>query len=112
MGAVATGHAKPSNAEHTSSAEEVKFGLHLRPSWHAKVGAFVEYKIHEAFGLQAGLLYFGDAYLMKALEGTADSCAGVLPRYVAMPLILRIYPGEDRQFCIFTGWQLNYLVGG
>jgi superoxide dismutase len=35
-----------------------------------------------------------------------------MPKYVAVPLLLRLYPGKKRQFCMYTGLQLNRIIGG
>ena len=96
-----------------SNLEKIKFGVHLHSiiSGH-KLGAFAEYKIHEAFGLQTGLLIFGDFFHMIGLEGKSDNKAFVRIRHVSCPLIARFYPGEGRQFCMFAGLQVNYLWGG
>lgn len=96
-----------------SNLEKIKFGVHLHSiiSGH-KLGAFAEYKIHEAFGLQTGLLIFGDFFHMIGLEGKSDNKAFVRIRHVSCPLIARFYPGEGRQFCMFAGLQVNYLWKG
>jgi Outer membrane protein beta-barrel domain len=96
----------------TSNLEKVKFGSHVHAGILGnKVGAFVEYEIHEAVGLQTGLLYFSDNYYMQGLE-KKDKNAFVDLNYLSVPLIARFYPGEERQFCVFAGLQINYLRGG
>jgi Outer membrane protein beta-barrel domain len=96
-----------------SNLEKIKFGVHLHSitSGH-KVGVFAEYEIHEAFGLQTGLLWFNDVYIMLGLEGNSDKHALVAPKHLSVPLIARFYPGEGRQFCMFAGLQVNYLMRG
>ncbi len=96
----------------TSNLEKVKFGSHFRSMFlGCKGGVFVEYEIHEAVGLQTGLLYFSDKYYMKFLEKRYRN-AFVDLNYLSVPLIARFYPGEERQFCVFAGLQINYLRGG
>lgn len=112
MLAVTTAQGKPSQAAHNPSKDQFKFGLHLKLMIGPKFGAFGEYKINEILGLQSGLLYFMDFYAMKGLQGNATEGAFVNPHYLAMPLILRVYPGTASQFCMFAGFQLNYLRGG
>ena len=94
-------------------ADKMKFGVHLGSIlWCHKVGAFAEYKIHDAFGLRTGIMRFKDMYAMKALHESPKQSAVVVPVYAAVPLIARFYPGEARQFCMFAGLQVNYLAGG
>jgi len=115
---VANVHGKPPaygrmTGTSTSDLEKIKFGVHLYSILFGhKVGAFVEYKIREAVGLQTGLLYFNDFYGMQGLEGNSDKKVIVNPGHLSVPLIARFYPGEGRQFCMFAGLQINYLVGG
>lgn len=97
---------------YSSYTEELKFGLHLKSIIpYNKIGAFVEYKMHEAFGLQSGLLYFMDGYIME--EGSGKNVYTLVkPTYLSVPLLFRIYPGDDRQFCFFAGLQTSYLIRG
>ena len=115
---VANVHGKPPAYERmtdtsTSDSENIKFGIHLHSIILGhKLGGFVEYKIHEAVGLQTGLLYFNDSYIMEGVEGSVGENARVSPAHFSVPLIARFYPGEGRQFCMFAGLQVNYLLGG
>ncbi len=97
----------------TSDSGKTKFGVHLYSIISGrKFGGFVEYKMNEALGLQTGFLLFNDAYLMKSLEGGSNLNALVTPSHMSVPLIARFYPGEERQFCMFAGLQINHLTGG
>jgi hypothetical protein len=97
----------------TSDSGKTKFGVHVHSSiFGSKVGGFVEYEMHEAIGLQTGLLFFNDAYTMESLKEDSNISAIVKPSHVSVPLIARFYSGKKRQFCMFAGLQVNYLRGG
>lgn len=107
MLSVATAYSQPNTED-----GDLKFGVHLKSIIPGnKIGAFVEYKIHESFGLQGGVSYFSDYYIMD-ISGDGTSITGVAPKYLSIPLLLREYSGADRQFCFFVGLQTSYLIGG
>lgn len=110
---VATVQGQPrSKSRAGSTSDEFKFGLQIRTILFKKAGIYGEYKLNEQLGLQASLVRFGDYYHLIGLKDTTYSGAYVEPKYISMPLTLRIYPGEGRQFCLFGGVQASYLYGG
>ncbi|XWN35043.1 MAG: outer membrane beta-barrel protein [Roseivirga sp.] len=110
---VATVQGQPRSKSRVGSAsDEFKLGLQTQAIFFHKTGIYGEYKLNEQLGLQASLLYFWDFYLLSDLKNTTYAVASVLPQYISIPLILRIYPGEGRQFCLFGGIQASYLYGG
>jgi hypothetical protein len=96
--------------ESTSGLEKIKFGVHS--ALVSKGGVFVEYQVHEALGLRTGCRFFENLYLLNSLQESSDRSAIVSPSYLSVPLITRWYPGTGRQFCMFVGLQVGYLIGG
>ena len=110
---IATANAKPQSYRGTHTAsEEFKFGLQSRSILFQKFGLFGEYTINPNLGLQAAVIHFWDLYFMSNVEGENGKHALVVPRYVAMPITLRVYPTKDGQLGLFGGLHVGYLVGG
>ncbi|MHA7877327.1 MAG: porin family protein [Bacteroidota bacterium] len=105
-------HGTPANDGATDHrlADKVKFGVHLK-GFGSTWGVFGEYKFHEAVGIQTAVLKFSDFYLMKGTDDTPDEQELVKPNYVSFPLLLRLYPSKSRRFCLYAGFQFNYLRG-
>jgi outer membrane receptor protein involved in Fe transport len=115
---VVTAHAYAPNgkakAANQSSMSNIKFGPQLGTALSTKVGAYFEYKVHDKIGIQTGLSYFSDMYILHNPETTDSNklkLVYVTPKYIVLPIIFRGYPGDDRQFCLFTGVQAGYLIG-
>ncbi len=100
-------------ADNTSNLENIKFGLQASGLFARRIGGYVEYKFTQGLGIQSGLYYYSDLYGLDLNQGpnTLDITI-VTPKYITLPLILRTYPGADRQFCLFIGMRGGYLVGG
>jgi hypothetical protein len=97
-----------------SSMKNMKFGLQFgRNLFSSKYGAYFEYQLLEGLGLQSGLFYFSNDYILNLTEeATHIKFAFVKPKYISLPMILRSYPGAGRQFCFFAGLQTGYLIAG
>jgi hypothetical protein len=116
---VVTAHAyapkRKAKAAKQSTADAMKFGIQL--GGISLVGGFFEYKITEQIGIQTGLSYLNNLYYLDGPESTnSDSdnqkVVWVKPDHIVLPIIVRIYPGDHRQFCLFTGVRTGYLIGG
>lgn len=97
----------------TSLQEQIKFGPHgginiLSSSW----GIFGEYKPNESLGLQTAILYSKNIYTLLSTAVSNGEAAIVETSYISLPLILRAYPGSDRQFCLFMGAKIGYVLRG
>lgn len=97
----------------TSLQEQIKFGAHyginfFSSSW----GIFGEYKPNESLGLQIAISYFKNFYTLLGTEVSNGGAAMAETNYISLPFILRSYPGNDRQFCLFAGAKLGYILKG
>jgi opacity protein-like surface antigen len=109
------GYAPKSKAKAANQAnvDEMKLGLQGGINiFSSKAGAYLEYKFTEALGIQSGLCYFSNSYALNLSEETVIKFAWVTPKYLTLPIMLRGYPGADRQFCFFGGIHGGYLISG
>jgi hypothetical protein len=75
-----------------------------------RIGGFVEYKM-EMIGVEAGLAWFGDRYFVAdASLNTASKIGLINYSTFVVPLVLKLYPGSDRQFAIRAGLQVGYVI--
>jgi len=125
--ATINGQASASQYKQQSKSQQnaamIKFGPQLGNNVSSRRnGVYFEYKFQEALGIQSGLLYFKDMYLLtetddiqsiiKGKNNKTDLWHVVTPQYITLPIILRSYPGAARQFCLFAGMEAGYLIGG
>ena len=71
--------------------------------WRTRFDLYGEYRLNNALGVQLSLLYLGQGE--KLYIGTGNYLD-----YLLCSPSLRWYPGSDRQFCLFIGPQLSYLI--
>jgi hypothetical protein len=96
-----------------NKTQQIKFGPQLGlATASGRLGLFGEYKLNESLGLQTGLAYFSNGYLLISTELSDSRSAITILNCISAPVILRMYPGNDRQFCWFGGIQLGYVVKG
>lgn len=97
----------------SNNIEKIKFGPQLGINiLSGRAGIFGEYKFNEALGLQIDISYYRNLYILDGMEVTNGQTAVVQSGCISMPVTLRVYPGKDRQFCWFGGFQLGYIVSG
>lgn len=100
---------EPANSLH----QQIKFGPHGGISILSNsAGIFAEYKPNESLGLQTAILYFKNIYTLFSTAVSNGEAAIVETNYISLPLILRAYPGSDRQFCLFMGAKIGYVLRG
>lgn len=136
---VVTAHGQGKTYKHSPSYQksgEIKFGLKLgiNNSWisyedevnsnsvnrlifRQHAGAFGEYKFTDEVGLQLALLYSGQGVkkiTMQASNSLIETkCKVKMPLdYIIVTTTLRLYPGAERQFCLFLGPYIGYLMSG
>jgi hypothetical protein len=95
-----------------TSVQRWKYGCSVLFGTANRLGLFIEHKF-KVLGLEVGLSWFSDNY---ASEKLSLKKLGESPRVsyqsVAIPFIVKLYPGDDRQFAIRFGIQGGYIVGG
>ncbi|OJW72293.1 MAG: hypothetical protein BGO68_06150 [Candidatus Amoebophilus sp. 36-38] len=98
----------------SNNMEQIKFGPQVGGLGilSDKVGFFGEYALTEKLGMQADLLYFTNTYYIDSIDISNGKSALVQLDYINIPIILRMYPGSDRQFCWLIGTHLGYLIRG
>jgi hypothetical protein len=101
-----------------SNCPIMKFGVQLGGGVFLTAFAqgYFEYQLKENLGIQTGLKLHHSSYLLQLKEKTAQEGKKNLyhpidTKYVMLPILARWYPGKDRQFCLFGGIQLGYLIG-
>jgi hypothetical protein len=109
---VATTHAQtPQHPNHRSTVkphqEKLKVKLYLTVNYiGVGYGLLVEYKLTEKVGLQSGLGVSLQAYPLWTPTANKGSLLG----YAGIPLTLRYYVGETKQFCWFGGLNSSYCI--
>lgn len=96
----------------SNNMQEIKFGPQIGISLAKKGGLFGEYKLNEALGVQGGFVYFSNIYFLDDAEVANGGYIFTKIASINMPVLLRAYPGNDRQFCWFGGFQLGYITSG
>ena len=75
-----------------------------------RAGGFVEHKLNDNIGIQTGIIYFKDIYL--AVDSINKDYAYFKMQNIAVPVTLRMYPGNNINFCFLVGIMINYLIEG
>ena len=89
-----------------------KYGVSLSSGiLSRRIGGFVEYKTG-MIGMEAGLAWFGDRYEAAGLPLKGSKVGVGIINYstFVVPLVLKLYPGIDRQFAIRAGLQVGYAI--
>jgi len=96
-----------------NNAKQIKLGPQIGSGLTShQIGLFGEYGLDEKLGLQINIFYQRYVYFMSSIEVSEGGSAITEANYISLPVLLRFYPGNDRQFCWFGGIQLGYLVTG
>jgi hypothetical protein len=96
----------------SNNTQEIKFGPQIAISIARKGGLFGEYKLNEALGVQVGIVYFNNYYFLDNADIVDGGFMLARVASIDIPIVLRAYPGNDRQFCWFVGPQLGYIIKG
>ena len=96
----------------SNNPQEIKFGPQFGIAFSKKAGLFGEYKLNETLGVQASIIYFSNFYFLGDAEIVDGGFLITKVASISMPIVLRAYPGSDRQFCWFSGIQLGYITTG
>jgi hypothetical protein len=92
--------------------EPWKYGVSLSSGiLSRRIGGFVEYKMN-MIGMEAGLSWFRDRYGAAGvpLKGSEVGVGVINYSTFVIPLVLKLYPGSDRQFAIRAGLQVGYAI--
>ncbi|MEL6152475.1 MAG: outer membrane beta-barrel protein, partial [Bacteroidota bacterium] len=87
------------------------FGIQSAGILFGKVGPFLEYKLAPAIGIQTALMYSWDTYFAFKVKEAKNKDALITIQSIALPVIMRWYPGRDRQLCLSLGLHSAYLLG-
>jgi len=98
------------NSRSRNTVEEIKFGPQLGGLTRWQAGVTGEYKFSESLGLQTGLEFVRDWYMLVEPKVSNGKIAFTVLDRINLPIVLRGYPGDDRQFCWFGGFQLGYIT--
>lgn len=98
------------NKRSTNNVGAIKFGPQLGGLTGWQVGVTGEYKFAESLGVQAALEFVHDWYLLLEPQVSNGNVAFTVLDRINLPIILRGYPGADKQFCWFGGFQLGYIT--
>lgn len=98
------------NSKSTNTVEEIKFGPQLKGLTTWQAGVTGEYKFAESLGVQACLEFVRDWYMLFGTKVSNGNLAITGLDRINFPIVLRGYPGDDRQFCCFGGVQLGYII--
>lgn len=119
---VPTANAKPTSIKHSQNKHisiPVKFGAKLgvnnsllndvsrndmqdRLLLRSRFDLYGEYKLNNTLGAQLSLMYLG--------QGQKEAQSRTYLDYILLAPSLRWYPGSGRQFCLFIGPQISYLI--
>eukprot|EP01132_Coremiostelium_polycephalum_P000164 gene164-219_t len=103
---------KPNNNSSTGVGE-IKFGPHCGSGLLSrKAGLVGEYKLNDALGIQSGVLYFQNIYLLNGMQIIEGPSAVIQTHAIHLPIQMKIYPGNDRQFSFILGTRVGYIVSG
>ena len=95
-----------------TSVQQWKYGGSLLFGTAKRIGLFIEHKF-KVLGLELGLSWFSDDYDSEKLSlKKLRESPMVSYQSVAIPFIVKLYPGDDRQFAMRFGIQGGYIVGG
>lgn len=89
---------------------EIKFGPQIGGA--LGLGVFGEYAISDTLGVQVSLGYLTNGYSLESIQAGPyiGKNAAVVLGYINLPIILRAYPGEERQFCWLGGLRIGYVA--
>ena len=86
-----------------------QFGIAL---WSSKKGIFFERKLNKKLGIKSGLFYDSRTLCMLEVNGEKDNNVIARAKHISIPIIMRFYPGQGRQFCMFFGLRGRFIAGG
>ena len=93
----------------------IKFGPHGGIGRELSAGVFGEYALNNNLGVQVSMGYGIQQYGVAASDSVQKaiydaSKLGYSVEYIHSPIVLRVYQGEDRQFCWQIGARVGYLT--
>lgn len=89
---------------------EIKFGPQLGGA--LGIGVFGEYALNDNLGIQVSFGYQTNSYSLEDIQSLSYINKNAIVRlgYIHLPVVLRAYPGEKRQFCWFAGLRIGYVT--
>jgi hypothetical protein len=113
-------HTKALGIAHPQATKQnIQFGIQggigiLRGSFSG--GIFGEYELASQMSIYTGLMYFCNLYFLNGLvyhhNGPEVKLIGVLPEYIILPVIFKIYLDFHKKGCLLIGGQVGYLIRG
>jgi len=101
------------NSNRYGNAEESKIKAGIETEGLLLYQAFGEYKFYENLGVRVAIAYdVLHVYVLEKLTVPRYNGENVflILRSINVPITLRLYSGEDRQFCLFGGIHLGYIT--
>jgi hypothetical protein len=89
---------------------EIKFGPQIGGA--LGYGVFGEYALNNNLGVQVSLGYLMNLYGLESVQIDSQMGKNALASigYLNLPVVLRAYPREERQFCWLIGFRIGYIL--